>query len=81
MQNRDQDELADPEALNASIHDVIALLESEIERLKASLDLVRGGAHPDRRALLREHVAALDERQDALEELKGLVDAATRALS
>lgn len=59
--------------LNRSLDDVIALLEREIERLKTSLDTYRLSSHPNRAEIIRWHVGALDERQDALERLRTLL--------
>ncbi len=56
-----------------SIDEVISLLESEIERLKASLEAFRLSDGPNRDEILRWHVRTLDERQDALEELQALL--------
>ncbi len=61
------------EHLNRSLDDVIELLEREIERLKLSLDNYRLSAHPNRAEIVRWHVRALDERQDALEDLKAMI--------
>jgi hypothetical protein len=59
--------------LNQSIDDVIDLLEREIERLQASLETYRLSTHPRRSDIIRWHVRSLDERQDALEELRALL--------
>ncbi len=59
--------------LERSIDEVISLLESEIERLKESLETFRLSENPNRSELIRWHVRTLDERQDALEELQRLV--------
>ena len=64
------------ELLNNSLDDVVLLLEREIERLTESLQTIRLTAHPDRNALIRWHIAALDERQDALDRMKALITAA-----
>ena len=61
--------------INNSLDDVIVLLEREIERLKESLETIRLSTHPDRAALLRWHIQTLDERQDALEQMKQLLGA------
>ena len=63
----------DTDGLNETLEDVIELLEQEIERLKISLDNYRLSRHPHRQELVRWHVRALDERQDALEDLKRMV--------
>jgi len=63
----------DDAALNRNLDDVIRLLEREIERLKASLELFRLSEHPERQVIIRLHVRALDERQDALDEMKRLL--------
>ncbi len=70
---------ANGSGLNESIEDVIILLEREIERLKVSLDNFRMSEHPNRQELIRWHVRALDERQDALEDLKQAVLAKIKA--
>jgi hypothetical protein len=59
--------------LNQSIDDVIDLLEREIQRLQASLETYRLSTHPRRSDIIRWHVRSLDERQDALEELRALL--------
>ncbi len=60
-------------SIGDSIDDVISLLESEIERLKESLETYRLTKNPNRDEIIRWHVRTLDERQDALEELLDLV--------
>lgn len=59
--------------LNRSLDDVIALLEREIRRLRESLETYRLSDHPDRQEIIRWHVRTLDERQDALEELRIMI--------
>lgn len=59
--------------LNQSIDDVIDLLEREIRRLQASLETYRLSDHPRRGDIIRWHVKSLDERHDALEELRALM--------
>ncbi|MFW6093853.1 MAG: hypothetical protein ACODAC_07765 [Pseudomonadota bacterium] len=59
--------------LNRSLDDVVTLLEREIERLKASLESYRLSDHPGRDAIIRWHVRSLDERQDALDEVRALL--------
>jgi uncharacterized small protein (DUF1192 family) len=49
---------------------MITLLEAEIERLQASLETFRLTDHPQRRQIIGEHVAALDERIERLDELR-----------
>lgn len=49
------------------------LLEAEIERLRLNLDNLRLVQGPEQRELIKRHVAALDERQDALADLRRLV--------
>ncbi len=66
------------ELINNSLDDVIVLLEREIERLKESLETIRLSTHPDRNTLIRWHIQTLDERQDALEQMKVLISAAPR---
>ncbi len=68
----------DEELINNSLDDVIVLLEREIERLKESLETIRLSAHPDRSQLIRWHIQTLDERQDALEQMKQLMAANPR---
>ena len=68
--------MAEDELINNSLDDVIVLLEREIERLRVSLDTIRLSDHPDRSALIRWHIRTLDERQDALEQMKALLIAA-----
>ena len=68
----------DDELINNSLDDVIVLLEREIERLKESLETIRLSTHPDRAQLIRWHVQTLDERQDALEQMKQLIAASPR---
>jgi hypothetical protein len=64
------------ELLNNSLDDVVLLLEREIERLKVTLETLRLSSHPERNAMIRWHIAALDERQDALDKMKTLLSAA-----
>jgi FtsZ-binding cell division protein ZapB len=59
--------------LNASLDDVIELLQREIERLKESLETYRLSKHPDRVDIIRWHVHTLDERQDALEDVQAML--------
>ena len=59
--------------LERPINEVISLLESEIERLKESLETYRLLDSPNRDEIIRGHVRTLDERQDALEELQKLL--------
>jgi hypothetical protein len=59
--------------VNRSLDDVIVLLEREIERLQTSLEIYRFSGHPGRAELIAWHVRTLDERQDTLEELQGLI--------
>jgi hypothetical protein len=69
-------ELDEGTLLNRSLDDVVRLLEREIERLKASLEVFRLSAHPQRQDIIRWHVRALDDRQDALDDMKRLLEAA-----
>ncbi|MDZ7670097.1 MAG: hypothetical protein U5Q16_11990 [Gammaproteobacteria bacterium] len=64
--------------LNRSLDDVIAMLEREIRRLKESLETYRLSAHPKRGEIIRWHVRTLDERQDALEQLRTMLLAQQR---
>lgn len=59
--------------LNRSLDEVIELLEREIERLKQSLETYRLSEHPKRDEIIRWHVRTLDERQDALEDLRAML--------
>jgi Arc/MetJ-type ribon-helix-helix transcriptional regulator len=59
--------------LERPINEVISLLESEIERLKESLETYRLSNSPNRDEIIRRHVRTLDERQDALAELQKLL--------
>jgi hypothetical protein len=68
--------MAEDELINNSLDDVIVLLEREIERLQVSLETIRLSNHPDRSALIRWHIRTLDERQDALDQMKALIIAA-----
>jgi hypothetical protein len=67
-------ELDESTALNRSLDDVVRLLEREIERLKASLEVFRLSEHPQRADIIRWHIRALDDRQDALDDMKRLLD-------
>jgi len=68
------EELDEATALNRSLDDVVRLLEREIERLKASLEVFRLSEHPQRQDIIRWHIRALDDRQDALDDMKRLLD-------
>jgi hypothetical protein len=68
----------DEELVNNSLDDVIVLLEREIERLKESLGAIRLSTRSDRAQLIRWHIQTLDERQDALEQMKELIAANPR---
>lgn len=63
--------------LDLSLDDMITLIEREIERLKASLEMYRLLDHPQKEQLIIRHVQALDERQDRLDELKAMLMAKT----
>ena len=67
-------ELEEGAALNRSLDDVVRLLEREIERLKASLEVFRSSTHPQRQDIIRWHIRALDDRQDALDDMKRLLN-------
>jgi hypothetical protein len=67
------------ELINNSLDDVIVLLEREIERLQLSLETIRLSNHPERNELIRWHIRTLDERQDALDQMKALLLAAPRS--
>jgi hypothetical protein len=60
-------------SINTSLEDVVVLLEREIERLRTSLAYVRRAPHPEQQAWIRWHVTVLDERQDALDEMRTLL--------
>lgn len=64
--------------LNRSLDDAIAMLEREIRRLKESLETYRLSEHPKRNDIIRWHVRTLDERQDALEQLRTMLLAQQR---
>jgi len=55
---------------------MVALMEAELERLKANLELIRASDAPNRRALIKQHVTRIDERYNALQDLIALRDAA-----
>jgi len=61
------------ELINNSLNDVVVLLEREIERLQLSLETIRLSNNPDRSELIRWHIRTLDERQDALEQMRALL--------
>jgi uncharacterized membrane protein YgaE (UPF0421/DUF939 family) len=62
---------ADYEAhLNRTLDDAVELLQREIVRLKDSLETYRLSRHPKRSEIIRWHVRTLDERQEALEQLR-----------
>ena len=67
------------EQINHSLDDVIMLLEREITRLQTTLETIRLSEHPERAALIRWHVHRLDERQDALDQMKALIIATARS--
>lgn len=60
-------------ASHPGIKEMQRLLEEEIARLREELALVRAGDHPQRRTLIVDRVARLDERQDALARLEALI--------
>ena len=60
------------EGLNRSIDDMVELLEREIERLKASLEFYRLSNSQNRDEQIRFHIRQIDQRQDALEDLRAL---------
>ena len=60
------------EGLNRSIDDMVELLEREIERLKASLEFYRLSNSRNRDEQIRFHIRQIDQRQDALEDLRAL---------
>ena len=55
----------------SGVTSAIALWEREIERLKEQLEVIKAGEHPQRRAMISDHVSRIDERQDALDRLRG----------
>ena len=57
--------------LGSGIESAIALWEREIARLKEQLEVIKAGEHPQRRAMIVDHVSRIDERQDALDRLRG----------
>lgn len=60
------------DGLNRSLDDMVELLEREIERLKASLEFYRLSDSPNREEQIRFHVRQIDQRQDALEDLRSM---------
>ena len=67
--------------VNRSLDDVINLLSREMDRLKESLETYRLSEHPKRSEIIRWHVRTLDERQDALDDLKALMLASRKRVS
>jgi len=63
-------------ATGAGMAHMVALMEAELERLQANLELIRASDAPNRRALIRQHVTRIDERYNALQDLLALRDAA-----
>lgn len=61
---------------NAAVLQMAALMEAELERLKAELAVIRAGSHPQRQTLIRDRVARIDEREDALADLRLSLDGA-----
>ncbi len=59
--------------LNRSLVDVVELMEREVARLRESLEFYRLSRHPDRQRLIQRHVQLLDEREDALAEIRALM--------
>jgi len=58
---------------NNSLDQAIELLQSEVERLQASLDTYRDLDHPRRQEIIRWYVHQLDRRQDALDKLHAML--------
>jgi len=54
----------------SALRSATALLEQELERLKAELEVIQAGNHPQRRTMIIDHVNRIDERQDALDKLR-----------
>ena len=52
----------------------IRLCEQELLRLQEELEVIRSSDHPERRTLILGHVNRIDERQDALEELRAAIE-------
>jgi hypothetical protein len=69
----------DDDGLNTSLDDVILLLEREVERLKAALDYYRLVDDEAARRAVRDHVDAIEDRQDRLDDLRALQQAARDA--
>lgn len=65
----------DDEGLNASLDEMIVLLEREVARLKAALEVYRLLEGNDAARIARQHVASLEEREGRLADLRDLRDA------
>jgi len=65
--------------VNANLVALVNQLEAEIDRLRINLDNLRLAQSQSQRELIRRQVAAIDERQDALADLKRLVRQAAAA--
>lgn len=52
---------------------MVGLLEAEIARLQEELVAVRAGNHEQRRTMIVDRVARLDERQEALSQLQASI--------
>lgn len=72
MTNDSEPSASERSASGAGTEQMIRLMKAEIERLKANLALARVSDAPNRRTLIKQHVARIDERQDALESLQAL---------
>jgi hypothetical protein len=60
---------------NRTLDEAAALLQREMDRLKASLETCRLLDHPRRNELVRWHVRRLDQREEALAQLKSMISA------
>lgn len=65
--------------VNANLAALVDQLEAEIERLRINLDNLRLSQSQSQRELIKRQVAAIDERQDALADLKRLLRQAAAA--
>ena len=56
------------------LQQMLQLLENEIARLQEELAALRSSDHPQRRALVQDRVARIDERQMTLDSLKASME-------
>lgn len=71
--SRESKNAPEPFVVGPATHQMLGLLEDEIARLQQELAAVRAGDHEQRRVLIVNLVARLDERQDALGRLQELI--------